>query len=148
MAAPTPRKKKRTKRSGKRRKGLTGAQLLKQGKERTHELGEIPGLDGVLYVKLTAQDLLAFTELQEEDDEDTTTTENADRQNDLLAKCLCDEGGDTILSADQAKELAEMDWDVYMGVVMGVMKIISRKQDNAVGDDVAPLPDGESSPTS
>lgn len=155
MAGPTTRKKKRTKKSAGKRKGLTGAQLLKQGKGRTHQLEDIEGLDAPLYVKLSAADLLAFTELSAADvDEETgeeieaTQQENADRQNDLLAKCLCDEKGDAILTADQAEELAEMDWDIYQSIVRGVMSIINQKQKGVVGDDVTPLPDGESSPTS
>ena len=136
--------------STKRKKGLTGAQLLKQGKERLHVLEEIEGLEGTVYAKLSAQDLLDFTELNqsEEGEDEATTKERADQQNALLAKVLADETGAPILTAEQADELGEMDWDIYMGIVKGVMSIIGRKQEDATGDDVAPLPDGESSPTS
>jgi hypothetical protein len=136
--------------STKRKKGLTGAQLLKRGKERLHELRDVPGLgDATLYVRLTASDLLDFTELEtEESDGKVSTKERADRQNDLLVKCLVDETGAPILTADQAVELAEMDWDVYMGVVRGVMAVISSKQEETTGDEATPLEDGESSPTS
>jgi hypothetical protein len=133
---------------------LTGAQLLKQGKERLHELAEIEGLEGTLYVKLSAQDLLGFTELETEQTDDdgnvveVSALERADRQNILLAKCLADENGDAILNIDQADELSEMDWDIYMGIVRGVMSVIGSKTEDVTGDDVTPLPDGESSPTS
>ncbi len=157
MAKRTVKKRAGSHRPAGRKKGLSGAQLLKRGKTRLHELKDIPGLgDDVVYVKLTARDLLAFTELEREEtvDEETgevvklSTTEQANRQNDLLAKCLVNEGGETILTADQAQDLSEMDWELYMGVVRGVMDVIGRKQDDAVGKDVTPLAAGENLPTS
>jgi len=132
-----------------RKKGLTGAQLLSQGKGRLHELGEIDGLEGTLYVKLTAQDLLSFSELNAgEEGDEATAREQADQQNGLLAKCLADETGQPILTPPQADELSEMDWGIYMALVRGVMAIVSSKTEDVSGDDVAPLQDGESSPTS
>lgn len=133
-----------------RKKGLTGAQLLSQGKGRLHQLEEIEGLEGTLYVKLTAQDLLSFTELNEggDDGDEATARAQADQQNVLLAKCLADEAGQPILTAEQTDELSEMDWGIYMSIVRGVMAIISSKTEDVSGPDAAPLQDGESSPTS
>ncbi len=120
-------------------KALTKSQLF-GGKTKRLEAIEIAELGGRVYLApLKASEILPFMG----SDDDSVEGMNA-RQNELIVIALVDETGKRIFADEDAEKMNELPWDVYTRIVRHLTSKIKGEQKDAD----APLPDGESSPSS
>ena len=123
----------------KQTKALTRSQLF-GGKTKRLEAIEIGELGGTVYLApLKASEILPFMS----SDDDSVEGMNA-RQNELIVIALVDENGKRIFADEDAEKMNELHWDVYTRIVRHLTGKIKGEQ----VDTDAPLPDGESSPSS
>lgn len=123
----------------KQTKALTKSQLF-GGKTKRLESIEIDELGGKVYLApLTAAEILPFMS----SDDDSVEAMNR-RQNELMVIALVDENGKRIFDDEDAAKMNDLHWDVYTRIVRHLTGKIQGDQK----DTEAPLPDGESSPSS
>ena len=123
----------------KQAKALTRSQLFGGNKSRLEAI-QIDELGGRVYIApLKASEILPFMSSEDDSVEGMNS-----RQNQLIVKALVDESGKRIFDDEDAEQMNELDWDVYTKIV----RVLTGKIQGTKEATDAPLPDGESSPSS